>query len=181
MPADPDVDFIQTLTKQFGAYYSFEYTGGLGAREQFDVQSYSVFATTSAAPPQLNYGADLHVVFNHDVCEPTSHRQLQWIQVVYARNAFAQQSGSVVDNLGRANPFYVSGGLTSIFGDQVINFADTPQQFAPLGPDPNNNLTSLFLAEVFLVEDTGTKDFLGKEVIEVLGGIKWGWQVEIVP
>jgi len=33
------------------------------------------------------------------------------------------------------------------------------------------------MAEAFLARDTGVEDS-GKDVITILGGIKWGWQVE---
>jgi hypothetical protein len=36
------------------------------------------------------------------------------------------------------------------------------------------------MAEVFLVQDTGTRDAAGKGVIKVFGGVKWGWQAQEV-
>ena len=36
------------------------------------------------------------------------------------------------------------------------------------------------LAEIFLAQDTGTKDAAGKDVVNIFGGIKWGWQVHEV-
>ncbi|MPZ82396.1 MAG: hypothetical protein GEV28_19150 [Actinophytocola sp.] len=35
-----------------------------------------------------------------------------------------------------------------------------------------------FTAETFLVQDSGTRDENGKDVVNVFGGIKWGWQVQ---
>ena len=35
----------------------------------------------------------------------------------------------------------------------------------------------ILMAETFLARDTGVKDG-GKEVITILGGLKWGWHVE---
>jgi hypothetical protein len=74
-----------------------------------------------------------------------------------------------VDNELRANPFYVSGGLTSINGNQVVTFDDTPQK----GVDSKGNtvLSDRFMSEVFLVQDTGTRDAAGKDIVNVFGGI----------
>jgi hypothetical protein len=34
------------------------------------------------------------------------------------------------------------------------------------------------LFETFLVRDTGRKDRVGNGILEVHGGVKWGWQVQ---
>ena len=31
--------------------------------------------------------------------------------------------------------------------------------------------------ETFLAPDTGRKDHAGKGIVDIYGGIKWGWQV----
>jgi hypothetical protein len=36
------------------------------------------------------------------------------------------------------------------------------------------------MAESFLVLDTGRKDRAGKGIIDILGGVKWGYQVQPV-
>jgi hypothetical protein len=79
----------------------------------------------------------------------------------------------MVDNIFRANPYYPYTGLNSIYGTEVFNFHDIPQ----IGVMGNATLASQFMAETFLVRDTGVKDEAGKDVINVFGGIKWGWRV----
>jgi hypothetical protein len=178
VPADPTVKFQQTLADAFGAYYAFRYQGGFKGRDEFSVQSYSVFEQEpSDQAPMTTYGSDLYVVYRPDRADPSVHKShsLQWIQVV-------NWSGtSSVDNADRANPFYIIGGLTSIYGEQVVNFDDIPQVGVGMGPGgPGGSsapLSDHFIAESFLVRDTGTRDATGKDVVEVFGGFAWGWQV----
>lgn len=97
---------------------------------------------------------------------PAVNSGLQFIQVVGA--------GSFVDNAGRANPFYgEGGGLTSINGNQSVSFYDHPR----LSTRAQRNVSGVFTAEVFLAQDTGIRDAAGKGIVNVFGGVKWGWQV----
>lgn len=41
-------------------------------------------------------------------------------------------------------------------------------------------MSATHLAETFLARDTKTKDAAGKDVIEISGGIKYGWQLQEV-
>jgi len=38
-----------------------------------------------------------------------------------------------------------------------------------------------FRAEVFLAQDTGTKNAAGKDIVNIFGGVKWGWQLHSLP
>ncbi|MFL6075492.1 MAG: hypothetical protein ACJ73S_19050 [Mycobacteriales bacterium] len=180
VPADPTVKFQQTLGDAFGAYYAFRYQGGFRGRDEFSVQSYSVFVQEPTdQAPVTSYGADLYVAYHPDRDDPGTHHSLQWIQVV-------NWSGtSELDNAGRANPFYILGGLTSIYGEQIVNFDDIPQIGVGLGSGgPGGGsvpLSDRFMAESFLVRDTGTRDAAGKDVVEIFGGFTWGWQVRQLP
>ncbi|MFF5205906.1 hypothetical protein [Streptosporangium sp. NPDC000396] len=172
VPADPAIGFQQNLAEAFGAHYSFRYAGGFRGRNEFDVQSYSVFVRKPTEnSPDLMCGADLYVVYRPDRRrgDPGIHDNLQWIQVV-------KSLGPALDNVWRANPFYPYGGLTSIHGDRVANFYDAPRVGVDAGPDPNVQ----FMAEAFLVQDTGVKDAAGKGVVNIFGGIKWGWRLHEV-
>jgi hypothetical protein len=40
---------------------------------------------------------------------------------------------------------------------------------------------NLLIAETFLVQDTRMKDATGKDIVNIFGGIKWGWQMKAVP
>jgi hypothetical protein len=203
LPADATIDFKRTLAKAFDDDYSFRYTGGFKGREEISVQSYSVFVNEpTAQSPEIVYGADLYLVYNPDPrrAHPRGDGDLRWIQVVTWRGTGAPpSSGPYVDNLGRANPFYMTGGLTSIYGRQVFNFAynvDVPTSQGPgpsqgppsqgppsqgsgpsQGPSGSAGLSERYMAEVFLAGETKTKDGRGKAVIEVFGGVKYGWQV----
>lgn len=45
------------------------------------------------------------------------------------------------------------------------------------GAPGNATLSDHFLAEIFLAQDTGIKDAAGKDIVNVFGGLKHGWQV----
>jgi hypothetical protein len=173
VPTDSDINFKQTLADAFGDYYSFHYAGGFPGRNEFNVQSYSVFVREpTEMDPATGFGAGLYVVYDPDLRrgDPAIHETLQWIQVV------RQLDTSVVDNMWRANPYYLYGGRTSIYGNKTFNFHDVPQG----GAQGNFTLDEQFLAETFLAQDTGIKDAAGKAIITIFGGIKWGWQVQEV-
>ena len=122
----------------------------------------------------MSFGGGMYVVYHPDRRhgDPLVDDSLQWIQVVRQIND-AASPGSIVDNIWRANPYYVYGGLTSINGAKVFNFHDVPQGTIQ-GTAP---LDVLFAAEVFLAQDTGIKDAAGKAVVKVFGGLKHGWHV----
>jgi hypothetical protein len=179
VPADPDIDFKGTLAAAFGAHYSFHYLGGFKGHGEghgeFDVQSYSIFADeTSDTSPGTSFGGGVYVVYHPDRRSgaPAVDDSLQWIQVV-RQVGDGVPPGGIVDNIGRANPYYVYGGLTSINGAKVFNFHDVPRGKVQ-GAVP---LDVLFVAEVFLAQETGIKDAAGKEIVKVFGGLKYGWQV----
>jgi hypothetical protein len=176
VPADPAIKFRQTLAKEFGAYYAFRYRHGFPGRGEFSVESNSVFVSSPPGGPGVLYGADLYVVYHPDNRrgDPGIHSSPQWIQVINWPQG--PSPVPIVDSELRANPFYISGGLTSINGNQMVTFDDTPQK----GVDSKGKttLSDRFMAEVFLVQDTGTKDAAGKDIVNVFGGIKWGWKVQ---
>jgi hypothetical protein len=68
------------------------------------------------------------------------------------------------------------GGLTSVDGTEVCTFHDE----ALFSLNGNVDLTSVFLAEVFLAQDTGRKDGSGRGIVRLFGGLRWGWQVQPV-
>ncbi|HCT78870.1 MAG TPA: hypothetical protein DGG94_10105 [Micromonosporaceae bacterium] len=135
-------------------HFTFAYHGG--SHHKFSVQSYSVYANEH--PFFAEYGLDLYVVYRD---AHSHHGTLRWIQVVNGN----------VDNLGRANPFYFTGGRTSIFGTAIVNFTylGRPTKL----PTPGDPLSDRVEAEIFLARDSGT-------TIHVLGGISYGWQVSEV-
>lgn len=181
-PSDPEIDFKQTLVDTFGDYYSFRYSGGLRNQERFRVQSYSVFVNQDSELAPVTYGADLYVVYEPDPRRghPAGQGTLLWIRVVRraGTNGVAE---SYVDNIGGVHPFTATGGRTSIFGEQVVNldYVDSIERF-PGAPGDAGVTPETFTAEVFLVRDTRVKDLTGRDVVNVLGGLKYGWQVEEV-
>lgn len=182
-PSDPEIDFSQLLNEVFGRYYTFRYIGLRGSGN-LRVQSYSVYVQPPPAPsPDVSVGADLYVVYepNRGRANPAIGDDLHWIQVV-------RSVGPPLDNIGRANPFYPTGGLTSIHGTAICNFYDrpgvqglgAPPPREPLPGQPPPAVLPRFVAEAFLARDTGVKDS-GKDVITILGGLKWGWHIEELP
>lgn len=169
IPCDPMVKFRRTLADSFGAYYSFRYRGGFTARDEFSVESYNVWVSQDG--PGILYGADIFVVYDPGHGDPGVQDNLQWIQVINWPQG--PPPGLSVDTAGRANPFYIAGGLTSINGNQMVTFADIPQQGVA-----GASLSDYFLSEVFLARDTGVRDATGKDIVEIFGGLKYGWQVE---
>jgi hypothetical protein len=174
-PVDSDLDFKRTLAAGFGAHHAFQYLGGFTGRGEFDVQSYSVFANEpSEDSPRTGFGGGPYVVYRPDRRrgDPEADDSLQWIQVARQVGSGAPP-GSIVDNMGRANPYYVYGGLTSVNGAKVFNFHDVPQGEV----QGSVELDVTFMAEVFLAQETGARDAAGKAIVKVFGGFKHGWQV----
>jgi len=170
-PADPVVRFARTLAASWGKYYAFRYQDGLPAGARFAVQSYSV--KLGGRPGTVSYGNDLYLVYQpgrQDHLPDDSG--LQFIQVVWSRGE------SVVDGT-TGNPFYGSGsGLTSVDGYQRVSFYDNPH----LSQGAASRLRPVqFRAEVFLAQDTGTKNAAGKDIVNIFGGVKWGWQLHSLP
>jgi hypothetical protein len=182
-PADSEVAFEQTLSDAFGARYAFLYRGGSSSRRKLTVQSYSVFyAGPGTSSPAATYGADLYVVTGGED-EPGDTRRggLRWIQVAWATGSAAPgKAGRELDNVGRANPFYMFGGRTSINGTPRINFYYSATVPAMAGPAGSAVPSGRFVAETFLVRDTKTKNAAGKDLVEVYGGLRYGWQVGAV-
>jgi len=127
------------------------------------------------------YGPDVYFVYHagssHAV--PALNSDLQFIQIIYNRQGKggdllpAGTSRSVDSE--RHNPFYgEGGGLTSIDGNQSVNFSD----FIHLATDAKTLPSNQFIAETFLAQDTGNKDETGKEIVKIFGGVKWGWQMQ---
>jgi hypothetical protein len=164
----PGIEFRQALAQAWGARFSFRYVGGLPSGAAFVVESYSAWAGKTIGPISGEaWGADLYVVYRtgHRGEHPAVNSDLQFIQVIGA--------GSFVDNAGRANPFYgEGGGLTSVNGHQSVSFYDHPHLSTRA-----RNVSGVFTAEVFLTQDTGIKDAAGVDIVNVFGGVKWGWQV----
>ncbi|MGW6195518.1 hypothetical protein ACWF0M_05160 [Kribbella sp. NPDC055110] len=153
----PGADFTKTVQAAYGDHYAFRYLAG---QRRLDVQSYSVYAREQADGAPLSYGADLYVV--------TAGTNLRWIQL-------AKTDGEwFVDSMNRANPFYLFGGATSIYGTRVQNLAyGAAMTVSADRAVPNERFT----AEAFLVQDTRRPDAAGKEIIHVFNGITYGWEV----
>jgi hypothetical protein len=187
-PSDPTIDFKRTLQNAWGTHFSFRYRGGLSGHSAISVQSYSVLVTEpTATHPQLTYGGDLFLVYEPDPAssDPPITADLRWIQVSLSHGRSSTEFAQ------RANPYYFPGGLTSVYGKPACSFYSAPTgaiaSRAPTAPtDPRTGKSStgfadLLMAESFLVLDTGRKDHAGKGIINILAGVKWGWQVAPAP
>ena len=176
LPQDATIAFERTLDAEFGAYYSFRYRGGLTGHNELSVQCYSVIAQ----PQQMNFGAQLYVVYEPDLHagDPPAEAQLRWVQVAHWTGTGSPSPVSYVDNTSCPNPFFISGGLISILGTSVFNF-DNPVTAQPSqGQGEDLALSATYLAETFLARDTLTKDAAGRDVIEIFAGLKYGWQLQ---
>ena len=180
VPGDATVKFKHTLAKKWGPYYTFRYQGGLDRGCTFTVESYGAFHGKPPNPrqPGVTVGADLYAVYHpaSSPSRPTVSSDPQFIQVVYFQ--IGTGHGDNLVNTDRANPFYgEGGGLTSINGNQSVSFSDFVRQ----GFDEEDSPPIFFIAETFLSQDTRTKDASGKDIVNIFGGIKWGWQMQAVP
>jgi hypothetical protein len=177
-PSESAIAFRRTLQRKFGADYSFRYRGGLTGQNEFRVQCYSVFGETH----QASFGAQLYVVYEPDVHagDPPAEAQLKWIQVTHWSGTGSPSPASYVDDTSCPNPFFISGGLISILGTKVFNFDNPITAHPSQGRGGNRVLAARYLAETFLARDTLTKDTAGKDIIEIYGGIKYGWQLQEV-
>jgi hypothetical protein len=182
-PSDPTIAFKRTLQKAWGKYYSFRYTGGLRGGSAISVQSYSTVATATAT--RISFGCDLFLVYEPDPTsgDPPITADLRWIQV--------QNTGgrSSTEFQQRANPYYFPGGLTSVYGKPACSFygvsgggigvAPPRTSQSPRADTGSAGLNGV-MAESFLVHNTRQKDRAGKGIIDILAGVKWGYQVQPV-
>jgi hypothetical protein len=159
-PTDADVDFAAVLERECGKHYAFRYRGGFPGDATLLVRSHSVFVALDADATRL--GADLHLVYEPDPRhgDPPADDAAHWIQVA----RFDGVTG--VDRAGRANPFHPCGGRTSVDGVPVVNL----QAVVAAAPG-----THRYTAEAFLVRDTGRRDAAGRGIVDVFGGVRWGW------
>lgn len=104
---------------------------------------------------------------------PSSREKVLPILSVYGPQPGPQH---FVDSM-RHNPFYGEGaGLTSINGNQIVNFYDHIHVGSPV----NKLSQQIVRAETFLVQDTGKKNSAGKDIVNIYGGVKWGFELERV-
>jgi hypothetical protein len=178
VPSDATIAFKRTLEHRFGAWYSFGYRGGLKGQGELRVQCYSVFAD----PGQSSFGAELYVVYQPDLRagDPPTEAQLKWIQVTHWTGTGSPSPAPYVDDQRSANPFFDSGGLISIHGTPVFNLQNPVTVQPSPGDATKRALSARYLAEAFLARDTLTKDKTGKDVIEIFGGLRYGWQLQEV-
>jgi hypothetical protein len=187
-PANTTINFDKVLTKGFGAGYAFNYVGGFTGQNEFNIQSYSVFASNGGG-----IGADFYVVYNPGKGDPVINGNLHWIQVV--QDNWAQGQGNTTgkgENLvdrpgGAASPYYdtqvkggiVPAGITKIDGNQVFNFYDNVGRPSAELAEYKFQKPIEWMAEDFLVSDTGKRNDKNQEIVDVYGGIEWGWQVTL--
>lgn len=179
-PTNATINYMNVLNKTFGADYSFNYGTSFDKTNEFSVQSYSVFASSGGS-----IGEDMYIVYNPTGKDPTNvpAGSLHWVQVIQDNWNITGKAGdteNIVDSAANS-PFYDSdsaAGSTTINGKSVFNFYDRPTRNSPGLASYNFAKPIQWMAEDFLVYDTGKKSG-GKEVINVYGGIEYGWQVTL--
>ena len=167
VPKDPYVAFKKTLAKTFGQHYVFRYLSGLPCGAKFVVESYSVYIDR-AAKGGAKWGADLYAIYEPGKTGPAIKSDVNFIQVVY------DNGKSFVDDQYPKAPYAGEGaGLTSINGHRIVNYYD--RVLHPGTPQPE-----VFHAETFLVKDTGRTNAAGEKILDIYGGIKWGFAFKTV-
>jgi hypothetical protein len=176
VPGDPDVAFKKTLAQQFGRRYTFRYLGGLPSGARFVIESYGVRLYRRAKG--LVWGSDLYAIYQPGTTGPAINSDLQFIQVYSKRYIPSGGAGSRVDvpSPHPQAPFYgEAGGLTTINGHQIVNFYDPgPGVLFPVSPNGAGG-PQIDRLETFLVKDTGRTNAAGKKIVDIYGGIEWGF------
>lgn len=178
VPKDPNVAFKNTLAQDFGRIYTYRYLGGLPSGAEFVVESYGVRLYREVKG--LVWGSDLYAIYEPGKTGPAINSDLQFIQVYSTRYPAGGGAGSRVDAPG-PTPYYGEGaGLTSIDGHQIVNFYDPgPGVLFPVSPHGGVGPQVVRL-ETFLARDTGRRNAAGRKVVDIYGGIKWGFAFETV-
>jgi hypothetical protein len=179
VPKDPDVAFKRTLAQEFGGRFTFRYLGGLPTGAKFVIESYGVRLYRRAKG--LVWGSDLYAIYTPGKTGPAINSDLQFIQVYSARYASGGGAGSRVDAPRLNAPYYGEGaGLTTINGHQIVNFYD----FGPGVPFPVRPRggvgPQVDRIETFLAKDTGRRSAAGKKIVDIYGGIEWGFAFKTV-
>jgi hypothetical protein len=182
VPNDPDVAFKRTVDQEYDRHYAFRYLGGLPSGATFVIESYGVHLYRRTKG--LVWGSDLYAVYEPGKTGPTIDSDLQFIQVYYSNRL---PSGGGVDrhvDTPRSNspaPYYGEGaGLTTVNGRQIVNFYDPgPGVLGPVSPHGGRG-PQVDRLETFLAKDTGRRNPAGKEVVDIYGGIKWGFAFKAV-
>jgi hypothetical protein len=168
-PADPYVAFKKTLAQAFGRHYVFRYLSGLPSGAKFVVESYSVYIDR-AGKEGAKWGADLYAIYEPGKTGPAINSDVNFIQVVYNSYHPPGYGNRFVDNQYPKVPYAGEGaGLTSVNGHRIVNYYDRVMVIS--GPPQSQ----VFRAETFLVKDTGRTNAAGKRIVDIYGGIEWGF------
>jgi hypothetical protein len=175
VPKDPDIAFNKTLANAFGKHYAFKYLSGLPSGTKFVVESYSVYID-GGAKGIARWGADLYAIYEPGKTGPAINSDVNFIQVVYTTGYLPPgYSNRFVDNQYPKAPYAGEGaGLTSINGHRIVNYYD---RVLTGGGTPR---PQVFRAETFLVNDTGRTNAAGKKIVDIYGGVKWGFEFKTV-
>lgn len=180
VPADPDVAFKKTLAQEFGRHYTFRYLGGLPSGAKFVIESYGVRLYRRAKG--LVWDSDLYAIYEPGKSGPALNSDLQFIQVISTRYP-SGAAGSRVDVPGAYSQAPYSGqgaGLTTVNGHQIVNFYDPgPGVLRPVSPDGGSG-PQVDRLETFLAKDTGRRNAAGKKIVDIYGGIEWGFAFKTV-
>jgi hypothetical protein len=139
--------------------------------------------TASASSSSVGVGGDVYLVYQPGPDRrPPIDDQLRFIQVVCSSSGGAGSAlVSTVDNNERANPFYgEGGGVISLNGNVSLSFYDRPGH-GMAGKGAVSLAPWSWMAEVFLAQDTGVEDAAGKDIVNIFGGVTWGWQMTTAP
>ena len=190
-PSDPTIDFKRTLQKAWGAHYSFRYRGGFRGHSKISVQSYNVRhgrrPRPSPRPPQPTR--------RH--AQQSRRRQLRRRSVhrlrarpeppaILRSTTICGGSRSCIPTEGRsstatgATPTTPAPGSHPFTASRCATSTTAPEQGVGTGAQAKarSRIANQEMFETFLVQDTGHKDRAGKGIIDIYGGIKWGWHVQ---
>ncbi len=148
------------------------------------MQSYSVFVTEPTTKrPQLTYGMDVFLATSRARTQATPRLP----PTSGGSRSTTQAEGRPPSSAQRACPYYFPGGFTSVYGEPACSFYGGSAGgigITPGGKGPTTDtgpaFSAMVMAESFLVEDTGRQNRQGKGIINIYGGVKWGYHVQAV-
>ena len=111
--------------------------------------------------------APKHLTLDYRASQPTGWEALSYTPTLEVGTS--RRSSSPTE--GRATA--VSPRSTAL---KIVNFSD----FIHIATDATILPSNRLVAETFLVQDTGKKNASGKDVVDIFGGVKWGWQLQPV-
>jgi hypothetical protein len=189
-PNQNSVNYMGVLNGFRSGAWTFNYTD---ARQQdltlsngsLVIKTYSTFVDPANGINASMVGADLYVSYNPTAGtnDPPKNNNLHWIQVVYDNwDTAPGTTENVLDATGGFDPYYDNAGAANqdFFWDQPSRSTNTPTSM--LNSYDFSRGPIFWTAELFLAQEVGRRQRPADAgTVNIYDGIRWGWQVTLVP